>query len=91
MLCALPHRPSSLSNLFNAIPRQSSLRFFVYKTLLEIAIANDQLDFLQLSNPQVEKWISEWSVSPGEKSDFLKLLVDVYTKAGYPYDPSLVG
>ena len=74
--------PSRLSNLFNALPRQSGLRLPVYKTLLELASANDELDTLGLSQSDVEKWLSEWDVSPEEKSAFLKLLVDVFQKAG---------
>ncbi|KAI0722590.1 PCI-domain-containing protein [Earliella scabrosa] len=71
-----------LSNLFNAIPRRSALRLPVYKTLLELASGNDELDTLGLSQSDVEKWLSEWEVSPEEKSDFLKLLVDAFQKAG---------
>ena len=71
-----------MSNLFNAIPRPSALRLPVYKTLLELASGNDELDTLGLSQSDVEKWLSEWDVSPEEKSAFLKLLVDAFQKAG---------
>ncbi|KAI0751139.1 PCI-domain-containing protein [Daedaleopsis nitida] len=79
------HTPTKyriLSNLFNAIPRQSALRLPVYKTLLELASANDELDILGLSRSEVEKWLSDWEVSSEEKSEFLKLLVDVNRQAG---------
>ena len=60
------------------------MRLPVYKTLLELASANDEIDVLGLSQSEVEKWLSEWEVSPEEKSTFLKLLVDVFHKAGQP-------
>ncbi|KAM5534416.1 hypothetical protein V8D89_011883 [Ganoderma adspersum] len=70
-----------LSNLFNAIPRQSGLRLPVYQTLLALASANDDLDALGLSQSEVEKWLSEWEVTPEEKSGFVKLIVDAYKKS----------
>lgn len=73
-----------LSNLFNAIPRQSGLRLPVYKTLLELASANDEIDSLDIDQAEVDKWLSEWEVSSEEKSAFLKLLVDAFAKAGQP-------
>lgn len=74
-----------LSNLFNAIPRTSPLRLSVYNTLLQIAITNDDLEVLHISKPDVEKWLSEWEISPEEKSDFLKTLVDAFAKAGQEF------
>ncbi|KAI0775891.1 PCI-domain-containing protein [Trametes elegans] len=74
-----------LSNVFNAIPRRSPLRLLVYQTLLEYASANDELDIIfGVSQTEVDKWLSEWEISPEEKSGFLKLLVHVFTKAGNP-------
>ncbi|KAA1473359.1 hypothetical protein DENSPDRAFT_802463 [Dentipellis sp. KUC8613] len=73
-----------LSNLFNALPRTSPLRLSVYNTLLELASANDELDVLQLSQSDVEKWLQEWNISPSEKTAFLKALVDAFAKAGEP-------
>ena len=54
----------------------------MYKSLLELASANDDLEVLGLSQPEVEKWLSEWDISPEEKSSFLKLIVDAFQKAG---------
>ena len=56
----------------------------VYKSLLELASANDELDVLGLSQTEVEKWLSEWEVSSDEKSNFLKSIVDAYQKAEVP-------
>ncbi|KAI1796046.1 PCI-domain-containing protein [Ganoderma leucocontextum] len=73
-----------LSNLFNAVPRRSGLRLPVYETLLALASTNDDLDVLRLSQSEVEKWHSEWEVTPEEKSSFIKLIVDAYKKAQQP-------
>ncbi|PIL37471.1 hypothetical protein GSI_01165 [Ganoderma sinense ZZ0214-1] len=70
-----------LSNLFNAIPRRSGLRLPVYRTLLTLASANDDLDALGLSQSEIEKWLSEWEVTPEEKSGFINLIVDAYKKS----------
>ncbi|KAI0677204.1 PCI-domain-containing protein [Trametes maxima] len=70
-----------LSNLFNAIPRQSPLRLAVYQSLLDLASSNDELEFLGISETEVDKWLSEWEISSEEKSSFLKLLVHAFTKA----------
>lgn len=74
-----------LSNLFNAIPQTSSLRLAIYNTLLDLATANGELEVLQLSRADVEKWLSEWEITPDEKSAFLKRIVDAYQKAAQPY------
>ncbi|OCH95934.1 PCI-domain-containing protein [Obba rivulosa] len=79
---APPSKYRILSNLFNAIPRHSSLRLPVYKALLELAAANDDLDRLGLSRAEVEKWLQEWDVSPEEKSELLKAIADAYAKCG---------
>jgi translation initiation factor 3 subunit M len=78
-----------LSNLFNAIPRTSSLRLVVYNTLLDLATANNELEVLQLSRGDVEKWLSEWDITPDEKSAFLKRIVIAYQKAEQPYVPTI--
>jgi translation initiation factor 3 subunit M len=49
---------------------------------LQVAAAKDELHVLQLSTTEVEKWLSEWDVTPVEKSDFLKTLADTLEKAG---------
>lgn len=53
--------------------------------LLELASSNDELQVLQVSRADVDKWLKEWDISPAEKSAFLKTLVDVFSKAGQQY------
>ena len=73
--------PFSLSNLFNALPRTSPLRLLVYQSLLATATTHDDIDVLELTKEDVEKWVSEWDVSIDEKAAFLKSIVDAYAKA----------
>ncbi|EJF62277.1 PCI-domain-containing protein [Dichomitus squalens LYAD-421 SS1] len=73
-----------LSNLFNALPRRSGLRLPIYQTLLELASVNDDIDVLGLSQTEVDKWLSEWEVTPEEKSSFIKLIVDAYKRSEQP-------
>ncbi|KAF4619222.1 hypothetical protein D9613_004977 [Agrocybe pediades] len=82
-----------ISNLFNTLPRTSPLRLAVYQTLLRIAISKDDLDVLELTKSDVEKWLSEWQITAEEKSAFLKSIVDGFTKAdqlSVAYDYSLL-
>ncbi|KAI3616701.1 pci domain-containing protein [Moniliophthora roreri] len=70
-----------LSNLFNAIPRTSPLRLAVYRTLLDTTASNEEIDFLNLSRADVDKWLGEWDISAEEKSAFLKDISDAYAKS----------
>ncbi|KAF8806297.1 PCI-domain-containing protein [Phlegmacium glaucopus] len=70
-----------LSNLFNTLPRTSPLRLLVYQSLLATANAHDDIDVLELTKADVEKWISEWDISADEKAAFLKSIVDAHAKA----------
>lgn len=87
-LSSLPQLASatySLSNLFNALPRTSSLRFDAYNILLSLTTAHNSVDVLQISKPSVDAWLSEWDISEEQKSTFLKSVADAYAKAGKPY------
>ena len=80
-------QPKSLTNFFNTLPRESTLRLPVYNALLDLASTNDELQVLQVSRADVEKWIKEWDIAPSDKSAFLERFVDVFSKAGQPYAP----
>ncbi|KAJ3572262.1 hypothetical protein NP233_g3202 [Leucocoprinus birnbaumii] len=69
------------SNLFNAIPQTSPLRLTVYTVILNLASTTEQLETLRLQRSTVEKWLTEWQISPEEKSAFLKSLLDAFTSA----------
>ncbi|KAH9482943.1 Eukaryotic translation initiation factor 3 subunit M [Psilocybe cubensis] len=70
-----------LSNLFNSLPKSSPLRLSVYRTILQIATSKDNLNALELTKSDVQKWLSEWEITNEEKSVFLKAIVDAYVQA----------
>jgi translation initiation factor 3 subunit M len=74
-----------LSNIFNALPRNSALRLPVYRTLIATAVAADQLDTLQITVPDVEKWLSEWSLSSEQTEELLKQIIDAFLAADDQY------
>ncbi|EJD01555.1 PCI-domain-containing protein [Fomitiporia mediterranea MF3/22] len=71
-----------LANLFNAIPRTSPVRLVVCKTLLRLAVENDELDNLRLRTTDVDRWLNEWNASAEEKCEFLKNVADAFASAG---------
>ncbi|KAG5639667.1 hypothetical protein H0H81_005850 [Sphagnurus paluster] len=76
--------PKSLSNLFNAINRPSPLRLLVYTALIQTTSANGDLDTLQITRTQIERWLSEWDISQSEKADFLKIVSAAYETVSQP-------
>ncbi|KAG5340416.1 hypothetical protein C0989_001656 [Termitomyces sp. Mn162] len=73
-----------LSNLFNATEHTSSIRPLVYSSLVQISSANGDLDVLQITRINVEKWLSEWTVPPTEKASFLKTISGAYEAESQP-------
>ncbi|KAG6843721.1 hypothetical protein H0H87_001299 [Tephrocybe sp. NHM501043] len=80
-----------LSNLFNATEHTSPLRPVIYTALIHTASANGDLDALQITRANVDKWISEWNVPQTEKASFLKTISGAYeansqTDKAYEYE-----
>ncbi|KAG6861869.1 hypothetical protein C0995_011166 [Termitomyces sp. Mi166 len=73
-----------LSNLFNATERTSSIRPQVYSALIQISSVNGDLDVLQITRRNVEKWLSEWNITPTEKASFLKIISSAYKAESQP-------
>ncbi|KIY70926.1 PCI-domain-containing protein [Cylindrobasidium torrendii FP15055 ss-10] len=71
-----------LTNLFNALPRTSGLRYSVYTSLLKISLPQNA----KIEQPEVSRYLSEWSISDEERTAFLKTLVDAYSSAGQPFE-----
>lgn len=71
-----------LANLFNALPRTSSVRLLVCEALLKLAAESDDIDTLQLSPSDVDRWLAEWKASAEEKSQFMKTVVETYYSVG---------
>lgn len=81
----LTARVTSLSNLYNCIPRTSGLRLVACNALLALAVKHDDIDAIHLSLPDVERWLEEWNVSQEEKSTFLKTIANAYDSVHRPY------
>ncbi|KAG6891681.1 hypothetical protein C0992_010084 [Termitomyces sp. T32_za158] len=73
-----------LSNLFNATEHTSSIRPLVYSALVQISSANGDLDALQITRKNIEKWLSEWHIAPIEKASFLKTISGAYEAQSQP-------
>jgi len=61
------------------------LRHTVYDTLIRQASSHDKVELLQITPESIEKWTSEWAITPEQKFDFLRLLAEVFEKAGQLY------
>ncbi|KAG6899606.1 hypothetical protein C0993_008767 [Termitomyces sp. T159_Od127] len=73
-----------LSNLFNATEHTSSIRPLVYSALVQISSANGDIDALQITRTNIEKWLSNWNIAPTEKASFLKTISGAYEAESQP-------
>ncbi|KAG8896570.1 hypothetical protein FRB99_008833, partial [Tulasnella sp. 403] len=71
-----------LSNLFNIIHRRSPLRLQVYRALLSVAEAEDDMDSLGITLQEVKRLLFEWDVPQEDKSELLKSLSDAFSTTG---------
>ena len=60
------------------------MRLSIYTTILDLASANDELNILNVSRSDVEKWLAEWDISNEDKAAFAKRFADAYTHCGQP-------
>lgn len=67
----LMHGPISLSNIFNALPASSSARLTVFESLLDVAAAHDELEYLSDAFSAIPAWLSSWDVPSERKSALL--------------------
>ncbi|KAG8711081.1 hypothetical protein FRC08_016338 [Ceratobasidium sp. 394] len=86
-ITAAPEAQSSivyrvLSNLFNGLPRKSSLRRDVYLALLKLASEQGDLGVLQVERADVKRWLSEWEILEEECAAFLNAVAEAFRKAG---------
>ncbi|PWN95806.1 hypothetical protein FA09DRAFT_321899 [Tilletiopsis washingtonensis] len=60
-----------LSNIFNALPASSSARLTVFESLLDVAAAHDELEYLSDAFSAIPAWLSSWDVPSERKSALL--------------------
>lgn len=60
-----------LANLFNTLNSSSPLRLDVFTHLLDMVVANGDLDFLDAALQSLPTWLAEWDVSIDKKHNCL--------------------
>ncbi|KAI5855743.1 hypothetical protein BZA05DRAFT_349137 [Tricharina praecox] len=72
---------SVLSTIFNVLPVNSPARYPVYRTTLKVIAAHSLYDTLAPQLKNVDKWISEWSVSVEEARDLYLEIANIAEEA----------
>ncbi|KAN0061084.1 hypothetical protein ACQY0O_006819 [Thecaphora frezii] len=75
-----------LSNIFNTLPAQSALRLDLFNSLLSLASANDDLDYLSSALTSLPQWLAEWKVSDEAKSTCLEKVAKALESAEKEHD-----
>ncbi|KAF9898712.1 hypothetical protein BX616_003693, partial [Lobosporangium transversale] len=73
-----------LSNIFNTLSANSSLRLSVFNSIVDLAVASDDMDLVLPQLQYVSSWVSEWGVNIQAERDLLLTLSDRLKKTGNP-------
>ncbi|KAG0040899.1 hypothetical protein BGZ82_006772 [Podila clonocystis] len=74
-----------LSNVFNTLPANSPLRLSVFTSIVELAVASDDMDLILPQLQYVPNWVSEWGVGADAERTLLLTLSDRLKEAGFHY------
>ncbi|KAI8597836.1 hypothetical protein EDD21DRAFT_384327 [Dissophora ornata] len=74
-----------LSNIFNILPANSPLRLAVFTSIVDLAVASDDMDLVLPQLQYVSSWLSEWGVSVDAERTLLLTLADRLKESGNPY------
>ncbi|KAG0365882.1 hypothetical protein BC939DRAFT_520168 [Gamsiella multidivaricata] len=74
-----------LSNIFNILPANSPLRLSVFTSIVDLAVASDDMDLVLPQLQYVPSWISEWGIAPEAERTLLLTLADHLKTSGNPY------
>ncbi|KAG0013095.1 hypothetical protein BGZ81_001239 [Podila clonocystis] len=74
-----------LSNVFNTLPANSPLRLSVFTSIVELAVASDDMDLVLPQLQYVPNWVSEWGVGADAERTLLLTLSDRLKEAGFQY------
>ena len=74
----------SLSNIFNILPANSPLRLNVFTSIVELAVASDDMDLVMPQLQYVSAWLSEWGVGVDAERTLLLTLADRLKESGNP-------
>jgi len=73
---------SSLSNVFNTLPANSPLRLSVFTSIVDLAVASDEMDLVLPQLQYVPNWVSEWGVGTDAERTLLLKLSDRLKETG---------
>lgn len=73
---------SSLSNVFNTLPANSPLRLSVFTSIVDLAVASDEMDLVLPQLQYVPNWVSEWGVGTDAERTLLLTLSDRLKETG---------
>ncbi|CAO3570328.1 unnamed protein product [Mortierella alpina] len=74
-----------LSNIFNTLPANSPLRLPVFTSIVELAVASDDMDLVLPQLQYVPSWISEWGVGVEAERTLLMTVSDRLKETGNQY------
>ncbi|KAF9966706.1 hypothetical protein BGZ70_001541 [Mortierella alpina] len=74
-----------LSNIFNTLPANSPLRLPVFTSIVELAVASDDMDLVLPQLQYVPNWISEWGVGVEAERTLLMTVSDRLKETGNQY------
>ncbi|KAF9312682.1 hypothetical protein BG000_002575 [Podila horticola] len=74
-----------LSNVFNTLPANSPLRLSVFTSIVDLAVASDEMDLVLPQLQYVPNWVSEWGVGTDAERTLLLTLSDRLKETGSQY------
>ncbi|KAF9295982.1 hypothetical protein BGZ74_010528 [Mortierella antarctica] len=74
-----------LSNVFNTLPANSPLRLSVFTSIVDLAVASDDMDLVLPQLQYVPNWVSEWGVGADAERVLLLNLSDRLKETGFQY------
>jgi len=74
-----------LSNIFNTLPANSPLRLSVFTSIVDLAVASDDMDLILPQLQYVPNWVSEWGVGADAERTLLLNLSDRLKETGNQY------
>ncbi|KAF9582051.1 hypothetical protein BGW38_000721 [Lunasporangiospora selenospora] len=74
-----------LSNIFNTLPANSPLRLLAFTSIVDVAVASDDMDLVLPQLQYVPAWVSEWGVGVDAERSLLLTLSDRLKESGNQY------
>ncbi|KAF9112883.1 hypothetical protein BGX27_002640 [Mortierella sp. AM989] len=74
-----------LANIFNILPANSPLRLSAFTSIVDLAVASDDMDLVLPQLQYVPSWISEWGVGIEAERTLLLALANRLKESGNPY------